>query len=337
MRQTHDRLEQTRCGRFYLLKVGKPKKPRNDCTAVASIEIEDPDTIEDMTHNLARRGISPAVLALSCVAFALIAPGLPLNARAQTPVITNTIVTTVITTSASATNTTVTTNATTKITLIPPPVAWSTSATFALTVTGGNTKTLLTTVDFNTQRISPENEFLFDVNGTYGENDNVENAQSLEGTGQYNHVTPINLYYGIKLDGLHDAIAGIDYRFTVSPLAGYYLIKTPSTLLGLEIGPGYLYQRNEGSDTTLSHATLRGGERFEHKINGTTKIWQNIEILPQVANFGNYYTDGEIGINTAITKHAGLTCYADDSYYSVPAIGKLHNDFKLVTGITYKF
>ncbi|HXC98503.1 MAG TPA: DUF481 domain-containing protein [Verrucomicrobiae bacterium] len=292
-----------------------------------------------MTHSILTPGTRPAILTLSCLASALIALGLPLNTRAQTATnpITKTEVTTTVITTTTSTNSFTTTNVTTKVTLIPPPVAWSTSATFALTVTGGNTKTLLTTVDFNTQRISPENEFLFDVNGTYGENNDVQNAQSLEGTGQYNHVTPINLYYGLKLDGLHDAIAGIDYRFTAAPLAGYYLIKTPSTLLGLEIGPGYVYQRSEGSDTTLSHATLRAGERFEHKINGTTKIWENAEILPQVANLGNYYTDGEIGINTAITKHAGLTCYADDSYYSVPAVGHLHNDFKLVTGITYKF
>jgi putative salt-induced outer membrane protein YdiY len=216
-------------------------------------------------------------------------------------------------------------------------VAWSTSATFALTVTGGNTKTLLTTVDFNTQRKSADNEFLFDLNGTYGENNNVKNAEQLDGTGQYNRLATERLYYGIKLDGFHDGIAGIDYRFTVSPLAGYYLVKSPSTSLGLEIGPGYAYQRSEGSDTTQSHATLRGGERFEHKINGTTKVWQDAEILPEISDFGNFYADGEVGINTAITKHASLTSYIQDSYYSVPTGGRLHNDIKLVTGITYKF
>jgi putative salt-induced outer membrane protein YdiY len=290
-----------------------------------------------MTRNFPIRGPHPAVFMLSCLAFALITFEVPLAARAQVSVTTNSIVTTTVTTSVNATNVTITTNVTTKITLNPPPVAWSTSATFALTFTGGNTKTLLTTIDLNSQRKSPENEFLFDLNGTYGENNNVKNAESLEGTGQYNHLATKHVYYGIKLDGLHDGIAGIDYRFTVAPLAGYYLLRSANTSLGVEFGPGYLYQRNEGSDTTISHATLRAGERFEHKINGTTKIWQNAEFLPQVANFGNYYTDGEIGINTAITKHAGLTCYLDDSYYSVPAPGHLHNDIKLVTGITYKF
>jgi putative salt-induced outer membrane protein YdiY len=292
-----------------------------------------------MTHKTSFRSFNSGVFAISSLAFALVAAGLPLTARAQTATnpITKTEVTTTVITTTTGTNSFTTTNVATKVTLIPPPVAWSISATFALTVTGGNTKTLLTTVDFNAQRKSPENEFLFDINGTYGENDDVKNAESLQGTGQYNHLATERLYYGIRLDGLHDGIAGIDYRFTVAPLAGYYLIKSPNTSLGVEFGPGYIYQRNLGSDTTLSHGSLRVGERFEHKINGTTKIWENAEFLPQLANLGNYYTDGEIGINTAITKHAGLTCFVDDSYYSVPATGKLHNDFKLVTGITYKF
>jgi Protein of unknown function, DUF481 len=92
-----------------------------------------------------------------------------------------------------------------------------------------------------------------------------------------------------------------------------------------------------GSATTISQATVRAGERYSHKINGSTKIWQDFEILPYVQNFGNYYMDGEVGISTSITKHAGLTCYVQDYYYSMPALNRLHNDFKLVTGVTYKF
>ena len=274
---------------------------------------------------------------MSCFVAALIAFVFPQTGRAQPPPVTNTTVTTVITTSVGPTNTVITTNITTKVEIVPPPVAWSTAATFGLTVTGGNSQTLSTTLDFNTSRKTPHNEFLFDLNGTYGETSNVKNAEQLDGTAQYNHLATRRLYYGIKLDGFHDGIAGIDYRLTASPLAGYYLIKEPSTELGVELGPGYVYERLIGSDTTISQGTLRAGERYSHKINGTTKIWQDFEILPYVSNFGNYYMDGEIGITTAITKHAGLTCYVQDYYYSMPALNRLHNDFKLVTGITYKF
>lgn len=291
-----------------------------------------------MTSNIIRRGATPVFINLSVIAIALVALSLRPSAGAEPPPpVTNTIVTTVVTTSVGPTNTVVMTNITTKVELIPPPVAWTSAATFALTVTGGNSKTLSTTLDFNTQRKSPENEFLFDVNGTYGENDNVKNAEQLEGTGQYNHLLTQKFYLGLKLDGFHDGIAGIDYRLTASPLAGYYLVKNPKTSLAFELGPGYVYERLIGSDTTISQATLRVGERFEHKISDSTRIWQDFEILPYVSNFGNYYMDGEVGINTAITKHAGLTCYVQDYYYSMPALGRLHNDIKLVSGLTYRF
>lgn len=290
-----------------------------------------------MTRNITRRGVSPAVSTLFPFALALVALVLPPAGLAQPPPVTNTTVTTVITTSTTATNTTVTTNSTTKIEIVPPPVAWSTSATFGLTVTGGNSQTLSTTIDFNTSRKTSENEILLDVNGTYGETSNVKSAEQLEGTAQYNHLATHRLYFGLKLDGFHDGIAGIDYRLTASPLAGYYVIKKPATELGLELGPGYVYERLIGSATTISQATLRAGERYSHKINGSTKIWQDFEILPYIQNFGNYYMDGDIGITTSITKHAGLTCYVQDYYYSMPALNRLHNDFKLVTGITYKF
>jgi hypothetical protein len=125
--------------------------------------------IKVMTCKNFRRRLSPAVCTLSIIAAALVALALPETGRAQPPPITNTVVTTVITTSVGATNTVVTTNVTTKVDIIPPPVAWSSAATFGLTVTGGNSQTLTTTLDFNTSRKTPENELLFDVNGTYGE------------------------------------------------------------------------------------------------------------------------------------------------------------------------
>ena len=289
--------------------------------------------------------VVPAVPAVLFLAPIFLSPALTLPARGQTAVTTNTEVTTTVTTSASATNTTVTTNVTTKVTLSPPLPAWQTTFTFGLTVTGGNTKTLLANVDLATQLKTPDNEYLYDVNGAYGENNDLVNAESLDGSGQYNRLATGRLYYGIKVEGYHDSIAGIDYRLTASPLAGYYLIKNPDTSLVAEIGPGYIYQRDEyepagtstGSDSTFSHATLRLAERFEHHFNANTKIWEKAEIVPQVNNFGNFYADGEIGISSALSKHTALTTYIDDTYYQVPSPGRLKNDVKLVSGITYKF
>lgn len=289
-----------------------------------------------MTYSSARRHLKPVISTSLSLGLALAAT---LAARAQTDPATKVITTTTtkVVTTKSDTNVTTTTNVTVDVELSPPPVKWQTTATFGLTVTGGNTKTLLTTLDFQTQRKSAKNEILLDANGTYGENNNVKNAEQFDANGQYNRLATERLYYGLSVDGYHDGIAGIDYRLTVSPLVGYYFIKAPNTSLVGEVGPGYVYQRNEGSDTTLSHAALRVAERFEHKFSPSTRVWQKVEFIPEVNNFGNWYADGEVGIDTSISKHASLTSYVQDTYYQVPTPGRLKNDIKLVTGLTYKF
>jgi putative salt-induced outer membrane protein YdiY len=296
----------------------------------------------DMTRNFSSRGVKPGLAVSWCLIIAL---GLPLAARAQTVIATNTVTTTTVTESVTAGTTNISTNVATVVTVTPPPPKWDTTFTFGLTVTGGNTKTLLANVDLATQLKTPDNEYIYDVNGAYGENDEVVNAESLDGSAQYNRLATERLYYGIKVEGYHDSIAGIDYRITASPLAGYYLIKNSDTSLVAEIGPGYIYQRDEyepagtstGSDSTSSHATLRLAERFDHKFNANTKIWEKLEIIPEVNNFGNFYADGEIGVSSALSKHTALTTYIDDTYYQVPSAGRLRDDVKLVTGLTYKF
>jgi putative salt-induced outer membrane protein YdiY len=295
-----------------------------------------------MTRNFVPRNLKPGLLATLCLGFVL---GLPLATRAQPAITTTTVTTTKVTEAVTAGVTNVTTNVTTDVSVTPPPPKWDTTFTFGMTVTGGNTKTLLANVDLATQLKTPDNEYLYDINGAYGENDEVVNAESLDGSGQYNRLATDRLYYGVKVEGYHDSIAGIDYRLTASPLAGYYFIKNPNTSLAAEIGPGYIYQRDEyepagtstGSDSEFSHATLRLAERFDHKFNADTKIWEKAEMIPQVNNFGNFYADGEIGVSSALSKHTALTTYIDDTYYQVPSFGRLKNDVKLVTGLTYKF
>src|SRR5208283_5880514 len=98
---------------------------------------------------------------------------------------------------------------------------------------------------------------------------------------------------GLRLDAAHDAVAGVNYRFTVSPLLGYYFIKATNTSLVTEVGPGYLYQRQQGQSAT-SDATLRLAERFEYKFSPTAKMWQSVQVVPHTDDFSNYYLTGEV-------------------------------------------
>ena len=137
-------------------------------------------------------------------------------------------------------------------------------------------------------------------------------------------------------EGLHDAIADVDYRFSVGPGVGYYFVKATNTFLRGEIGPGYIYE-HDGDGSHRSYMSLRIADRFEHKLNEHAKIWEAAEFLPQVDRFGNYIINAEVGVETTMTKKLSLLTYLQDGYHSEPAPGRLKNDIKLVSAIKYTF
>jgi putative salt-induced outer membrane protein YdiY len=218
-----------------------------------------------------------------------------------------------------------------------PPSTWSGSAAAGLTLTRGNSRTVLTTANIQADDKWLAEELLLGADATYGENQGTKDAETLHGFGQYNHLlgTAARLYYGIRADALHDGIADIHYRLTLAPLAGYYLIKQTNTTLAAEVGPAFVFQNLGGH--RKGYATLRLGERFEHKFSAAARLWQSFEILPQVDRFNNYLINAELGIEAALTKKTALRSYIQDTYYNIPAPGRLKNDVKLVTAIAYKF
>jgi putative salt-induced outer membrane protein len=220
----------------------------------------------------------------------------------------------------------------------PTDPPWDLSAAAGLTLTRGNSHTTLFTGNVLADKKwdAGKNELSLGVDGVYGTDHGVENANSLHGFVQYNHLFTERFYGYARVDGLHDAIAGIDYRVTVSPGVGYYFIKETNTFFRGEVGPGYLYEK-DNDDTTHSYATLRLAERFEHTFNQFVKVWESVEYLPQVDRFGNYIVNSEIGVETTMSKKLALQVYLQDNYHSEPPDDRLKNDLKLVSAIKYKF
>jgi putative salt-induced outer membrane protein YdiY len=127
----------------------------------------------------------------------------------------------------------------------------------------------------------------------------------------------------------------VKYRFTFSPGAGYYFIKSQQTSLAGEFGPGILYEKLDGEYHT--YPTLRLAERFEHKFDAHARLWQNVEFLPEIDRPDNFLVTAEIGVETPLTRKLSLQVYVDDSFANEPAPGRKNNDAKLVSGVVYKF
>jgi len=225
---------------------------------------------------------------------------------------------------------------------LPTPVAaappktppWDASATLGVTLTRGNSRTTLVAGNVQANRKWDVNELNLGLDGVYGENSGVKNAESIHGYGQFNRLFTERLFGYLRLEGLHDGIADIDYRLSLSPGAGYYVIKQTNLFLRGEVGPGYVVEKIGGK--TDDYATLRVAERLEWKINERAKFWESVEYLPEVDKFSNYVINFEVGLDTAITKRLSQVTFIQDTYRSEPAPGRLHNDLKLVAGLKYK-
>jgi putative salt-induced outer membrane protein YdiY len=214
---------------------------------------------------------------------------------------------------------------------------WETTAALGVTLTSGNSDTLLMTLSLDTKHKWNQNEVAFGLSGGYGESEDVKNTEFINGFGQYNRLFTERFYAGLRLDASYDGIADLDYRVRISPLLGYYLIKNPKTTLSLEAGPSVVFEKYGPQDAD-TYMGVRFGERFEHKLTETTKVWQSIDYVPQVDQWlDKYLITAEVGIDTAITKRWSLRAVFQDIYDSLPASGREHNDIRLIAGTAYKF
>ncbi|HEY4414865.1 MAG TPA: DUF481 domain-containing protein [Verrucomicrobiae bacterium] len=213
---------------------------------------------------------------------------------------------------------------------------WDSSICAGLTLTRGNSDTLLATVKFLTDKKTPVNEYSLGADAAYGSASGVENNDTYHAFGQWNHLFSEKWYSYLRGEGLHDGIAQVKYRFTLTSGLGYYFIKATNTTLAVEVGPGVVWERVGVEDNT--YATLRIGERFEHKfLHNAARVWETAEILPQIDKPSDFIVNAEIGVESALYKNLSLQVYLDDTYNTEPAAGFRRNDVKLVSGITYKF
>ena len=212
---------------------------------------------------------------------------------------------------------------------------WASSVSAGLTLTRGNSHTLLYSAAIATDKKTPDNEFSLGAAGAYGSQNSVDTVNNYGGFAQWNHLFSERFYDYLRADANRDVIADLDYRFNLGPGAGYYLIKETNTTLSVEAGFGYQYEHLGGEYN--SFATARLAEKFEHKLRDRARLWESAEFLPQVNKLQNYAINFELGMEASITKTFSLKTTLDDTYQSEPAANHYRNDIKLISGVSYKF
>jgi putative salt-induced outer membrane protein YdiY len=217
----------------------------------------------------------------------------------------------------------------------PPPPKWDLSLGLGLTLTEGNTDSLLFSLIGRGDKKWDVHELHLGADLTYGETEDVKNSETARAFGQYNRLFTERWYGYARAEALHDDIADVDYRFTIGPGVGYYIIKQAQTSLSVEGGPAFVYEKQGGNST--GYFTLRIAERFEHKFNERARIWQTLEFLPQVDELDNYIINAEVGVESALTQSWALSVILQDTYDNQPAEGRQENDLKLISAVKWKY
>ena len=216
------------------------------------------------------------------------------------------------------------------------PPRWDGTFTLGLTATSGNVSSVLASAKVVAGKKMRWDQYNLEADGTYGEVDDVQSAQSAHGSAQANHVFIDDKWYGYgRGDATYDAIADIDYRLIGSTGAGYYFIKDKMTTLSSEVGPAIQYQRLAEENQSFPAARL--AQNFERKIDNHARVWENVEFVPPITYPDAFLVNAQVGVETPLTPVLSLQTYVQDNYANVPAPGLKNNDLKLISGVVLKF
>ena len=219
---------------------------------------------------------------------------------------------------------------------------WNSSFDLGATITRGNSDSTLVALGFETSKLGDTDEYLAHLTYTFGDTDGVTDTDELLAAAAWNHLLSETFYAGLRLDFRRDEIADIDYRASLTALVGDYLIKNETTYFAIEAGVGYTWEKAGG--VTLGSGSLSDdyvnayfGDRFEHKLNDKTRIYQLLAVTAPMKDFDDYSLFAEVGLETFLSDSLALRISVQDKYEAIPAAGRKKNDVRIVTGISYKF
>jgi putative salt-induced outer membrane protein YdiY len=210
------------------------------------------------------------------------------------------------------------------------PSVWDKSIIVGYGLSDGNSNTQTITGNAKLARDYEDNIWNFEVGGGYGESDSDDSNVKEQNRGDviakasYKRLLSKRFYLGTGLDFLHDDIADVSYRFTLSPNAGVFIVREEKIKLSLEAGPGYVWE--EVDEIKDDYLAPRIANKFEWKFSETGKIFQTAEYLMDVDDSDNYLVKSELGIESALTSMFSLVVSVKNDYDNQPAVDKERSD-----------
>jgi putative salt-induced outer membrane protein YdiY len=228
-----------------------------------------------------------------------------------------------------------------------------TSLNLGASLTQGNSESTVVNIGASNTQTNGLHQIAFKADYNYGEavpkgaSDSEKNTENASAGAKYRNLFSDPVYAYVNGDILTDDIAGIDYRLTVGPGLGTLLRKDAVVEQSLEAGLAYVKEELTGESTaddgTVTEVkteddriTLRVAHGYKRDISATARVFQGIEWLPTIDDFGQFLLNAELGVESMMNDRLSLRVVAKNSHNSEPAEGKDENDLSVIAGIGYK-
>ena len=199
----------------------------------------------------------------------------------------------------------------------------------------GNSEARAINVGLKTKLEREDDELAAGVFGSYGETDGLVSAETLAADAHYQRNLPKQWFAGLRIDGDHDALADLEWRFALAPYLGRKLVASEHSKLSIETGPSGVVELQGGSQNSFlgTYAAVKG----EHKIGPRTRLFGMVSWLAESTEWSSFLLTSEAGIDQSITEKISLKVLGRSNYDSSPAMGRQRHDLQFVSalGITF--
>jgi len=232
-----------------------------------------------------------------------------------------------------------------------PPATWTGSFTLGGSYSAGNTDRRTAAANFEAVRRSADDRITVDASWDYGE-DKIDTA-----TGKDWNLSQRRTGGGLKYDlfvgkryyvlgttrVLNDFRADLDLRWTAGVGAGYQLVETKETKVGLEGGLSYFYEDFRDAPPPADpipsddYLAARGAYRIDHNLSEDTKVIHSTEAFPSTEDSENVYFRMDTRLQTKLWGDMiGQLSWTWD-YDNTPAPGKDRSDHLVNFSVGWKF
>ena len=216
---------------------------------------------------------------------------------------------------------------------VAPLSPWEVTGAAGLGLSRGNQDTLNASAQFLATYLKDADEAIFCLDYTYGEDGSITTVNNVHGLAAYNRTLAGPFYAGTLAEAWYDEIADLDYRFSVMPTAGFYLIKNDTTVLALEGSAGYVWE--EQDSISRGYAGFRLGQRFSHTTAGGIKLTESISWMPEFEDTDNWLLVAQAGFAVPVSTHWAVGVSGRYTIDNTPAAGLEKDDLAVLATVSY--